>query len=196
GVVRVEPLVTMGQISRRLLPMGWAPAVMIEMDDLTFGGVCMGLGMATSSHRFGLIQETVEAYEVVLADGSLVRATRTEHADLFWALPWSHGTLGFLVAVELRLVRTKPYVELRYLPCGSRAEYCRALEALASGDDAPDFVEATIFSKDQAVLMAGRFAELPAGVRANAINRWYKPWFYKHVESFLHAGPGEEYIPL
>ncbi len=120
GTIRVEPLVTMGQITRYLIPLGWAPAVMIEMDDLTFGGVCMGLGMATSSHRFGLIQETVEAYEVVLADGSLVRATRSEHADLFHALPWSHGTLGLLVSVELRIVRVKPYVRLQYTPLRSR----------------------------------------------------------------------------
>ena len=28
------------------------------------------------------------------------------------------------------------------------------------------------------------------------IVRWYKPWFYKHVETFLAGGEGEEYIPL
>ena len=26
--------------------------------------------------------------------------------------------------------------------------------------------------------------------------RWYKPWFYKHVEKFLTEGEAEEYIPL
>jgi delta24-sterol reductase len=30
----------------------------------------------------------------------------------------------------------------------------------------------------------------------NRIGRWYKPWFFKHVESFLVRGPGSEYIPL
>ena len=28
------------------------------------------------------------------------------------------------------------------------------------------------------------------------MTRWYKPWFYKHVESFLDKGECEEYIPL
>ena len=28
------------------------------------------------------------------------------------------------------------------------------------------------------------------------IYRWYKPWFYKHVEKFLTEGEAEEYIPL
>ncbi len=26
--------------------------------------------------------------------------------------------------------------------------------------------------------------------------RWYKPWFYKHVEKLLTEGEAEEYIPL
>lgn len=195
--VRLEPLVTMGQITQRLLPLGFALAVMIEMDDLTIGGVCMGLGMATSSHREGLIQETVVAYEVVLADGSLVRATREEHADLFHALPWSHGTLGLLVAVELKIVPIKPYVHLEYRPCHSQGDYCEQLGALACAEDAPDFLEATIYGKERAVIMVGRLADRPQDPRqVNAIGRWHKPWFYKHVETFLRAGPGAEYVPL
>lgn len=30
----------------------------------------------------------------------------------------------------------------------------------------------------------------------NVISLWYKPWFFKHVESFLKSGPAVEYIPL
>jgi len=30
----------------------------------------------------------------------------------------------------------------------------------------------------------------------NPLGRWYKPWWYKHVETYLHRGPGEEYVPL
>jgi hypothetical protein len=45
--------------------------------------------------QVGLYQECVEAYEVVLGDGSVVRATRdNEYSDLYHCLPWSHGTLG------------------------------------------------------------------------------------------------------
>jgi FAD/FMN-containing dehydrogenase len=53
--------------------------------------------MTTHSHRAGLMHESVVAYDVVLADGSLVRASKEENPDLFYALPWSHGTLGFVV---------------------------------------------------------------------------------------------------
>lgn len=61
-------------------------------------------------------QEAVESYDVVLADGSLVHVTRdNEYSDLFQCLPWSHGTLGFLVAVELNIVPVKPYIHMKYI---------------------------------------------------------------------------------
>ena len=30
----------------------------------------------------------------------------------------------------------------------------------------------------------------------NPIGKWYKPWFFKHVESFLSTGKATEYLPL
>jgi delta24-sterol reductase len=55
-VVRVEPLVTMGQITANLSPLGWTLAVVPELDDLTVGGLLMGFGVETSSHKYGLFQ--------------------------------------------------------------------------------------------------------------------------------------------
>ncbi len=63
----------------------------------------------------------------------------------------------------------------------------------------PDFVEATIYNKEEAVIMVGHFANVcnaEQESRINHVSLWYKPWFYKHVESFLLKGPSEEYIPL
>lgn len=51
------------------------------------------------------------------ASGELIHVTAdNEHSDLFFCLPWSHGTLGFLVALELQLIRIKPFVHLEYIP--------------------------------------------------------------------------------
>ncbi len=36
-VVRVEPLVTMGQLSATLVPLGWTLPIVPELDDLTVG---------------------------------------------------------------------------------------------------------------------------------------------------------------
>lgn len=200
GIVRVEPLATMGELTHFLTPRGFALAVQPEMDDLTVGGLCLGVGIETSSHRRGFLFETVSAYEVVLGDGRLLRATRTEHADLFHALPWSHGTLGFLVAVELEVVRIASHVQLRYAPCRTTEEFCAKLAAWSQAEDAPAYLEGLVYPGGGGVVMAGELAEPGTRrqrSRINPVNRWHKPWFHKHVERILAEGREvDESIPL
>jgi delta24-sterol reductase len=195
--VRVEPLVNMGQLTRYLVPMGYALKVMVEMEDLTAGGLTMGLGMETTCHRYGLIQETVVAYEIVTADGSVLRVTAESDPELFTALPWSHGTLGFLVAVELEIERVKPYIRMKYIPCHSMKELCDRTYELSVADDAPEFLEATIYSKDTGVIQCAWYDDAPADrSKINHINRWYEKFFYQHVETALERGEFEDWIPL
>jgi hypothetical protein len=89
------------------------------MDDLTVGGLMMGVGIETSSHKYGLFNDAVVEAEVVLADGSVVKCSHTENRDLFDALPWSYGTLGFLVSLTIRLVPCKAFVRIEYHPSPS-----------------------------------------------------------------------------
>ena len=197
--VTTEPLVTVGEITRELEKHGYMLAVTLEVEDATVGGLAMAVGMTTHSHKVGLYQETVVAYEVVCADGRVVTATAQEHADLFGALPWSHGTLGFLVGLTLQIIPIQSHVRLRYEPHRSQASYCARIRELSMSEPRPDFVEGTIFSKEEAVVMWGDF-DTPTTAedhaRVNPVNRWYKPWFFKHVESFLAGEGGEELIPL
>lgn len=215
--VRVEPLVTMGQVSATLLREGWTLAVLPELDDLTVGGLICGCGVETSSHVHGMVQSTIASVEVVVADGSVVTATPTnEHSDLFFSLPWSHGTLGFLVGAELRIVPAKSHVRLTYSPHHSREDFIREFTAAScrgtrvdpasefhvkDGARPHSFVEGLMYSQQSGVVMTAELSDLPPSAARdgpeNKIGRWYKPWFYKHVETIL--GRGEkvvEYIPL
>lgn len=117
------------------------------------GGLVMGTGIETTSHKHGLFQHICVSFEMVLADGSVVKCskvcdaffprmiktgffsfpnlnaneryiTRTcflfsfffksrvpsqeENRDLYYAIPWSYGTLGFLTAVEIEIVPALP----------------------------------------------------------------------------------------
>ncbi|CAL8078831.1 unnamed protein product [Orchesella dallaii] len=202
--VKVEPMVTVGEITKYLIPRGYTLAVTLEIADATLGGLAMGVGMTTYSHKVGLYQEAIQSYEVVLGDGSLVTATRNnEYSDLYHALPWSHGSLGFLTALDLQIIPVKPYIHMKYIPVKGQKKYCDTIRELSGANDKDreldDFVEATIYSKDEAVIMIGNFADLPPITQWGKINnlaRWYKPWFYCHVKTFLEKGEREEYIPL
>ncbi|XP_076821558.1 delta(24)-sterol reductase-like [Clavelina lepadiformis] len=203
-VVKVEPMVSVGDMVSYLVPRGYTLAVTLEIGDATCGGLALAVGMTTYSHKVGLYQEAVESFDIVLSDGSLIHVTRNnEHKDLFYCLPWSHGTLGFLVALELKIIPVKPYVHMRYIPVKGQKAYCDKLRKLSGALDKealmPDYLEATVYSREEAVIMVGNFADVKSTNDKKLINhvaRWYKPWFYKHVENFLHLGEGEEFIPL
>uniref|UniRef100_A0A8C5R7Y1 Delta(24)-sterol reductase n=1 Tax=Leptobrachium leishanense TaxID=445787 RepID=A0A8C5R7Y1_9ANUR len=195
-VVRVEPLVNMGQVTALLNSIGWTLPVLPELDDLTVGGLIMGTGIESSSHNFGLFQHICLAYEIVLADGSLVRCTPTENSDLFYAVPWSCGTLGFLVAAEIKIVPAKKYVKLRYTPVKGIEKICEKFSRESKNKD-NYFVEGLVYSADEAVIMTGALTDDAVPGQVNKIGHYWKPWFFSHVETYLKNNrEGTEYIPL
>ncbi|KAI9179463.1 hypothetical protein H9P43_004786 [Blastocladiella emersonii ATCC 22665] len=208
-VVLVEPGCTMGRLSRELIKQGWTIQVLPELDELTVGGLISGFGIETSSHKYGLFQHTCTAYEVVLPSGEYIRCDKDNHPDLFAAMPWSHGCIGFLVGAEIKIIRAQPFIRMEYFPCHTRAD-ANALFELKSRDNRNDFVESLMYSPTSSVVMAAVMApSVPRGAVYNPIGRYYKPWFYKHVESYLAkpalnyttadgqaASPYVEYIPL
>ena len=104
----------MGQLTAALLPVGWTVPVLPELDDLTIGGLIAGVGVESSSHIYGLFQHICMEFEVALADGSVVFCSPEKNAELFYNLPWSHGTLGFLLSATIRIIPAKQYVKLEY----------------------------------------------------------------------------------
>ncbi|MBA0874526.1 hypothetical protein Goshw_018038 [Gossypium schwendimanii] len=208
-IARVEPLVNMGQITRVTVPMNLSLAVVAELDDLTVGGLINGYGIEGSSHIYGLFSDTVVAYEIVLADGRVVRATKdNEYSDLFYAIPWSQGTLGFLVAAEIKLIPVKEYMRLTYTPVvGNLQDLAQGyMDSFAPRDGdqdnpekVPDFVEGMVYSPTEGVFMTGRYASKEEakkkGNKINNVGWWFKPWFYQHAQTALKKGEFVEYIP-
>lgn len=186
----------MGQLSRTLNQLGWTIPILPELDDLTVGGLVMGTGIETSCHKYGLFQHICKSFELVMADGSVVTCSETENSDLFYAVPWSYGTLGLLVSAEIQIIPCKRFIKLDYYPTHSIDETIQTFEreVMKAGDN--DFVEGLVFSKNKAVVMTGNMVDNCHPNKLNEIGKWHKPWFFKHVEKKLETGESTEYIPI
>ncbi|KAF8364007.1 hypothetical protein PRIPAC_90930, partial [Pristionchus pacificus] len=199
--IRVEPMVSMGDITNYLLPRGYSLPIVPELDDLTVGGMINGCGVESSGRKYGLFQHICVSYEIVTADGSLVVAKKgTEDAEsqgLFYGIPWSHGTLGFLVAATIRIIPCKPFVKMTYMPVGDFKDMTAKLQSESTVSE-NEFVEGIQFSQEMGVVMKGRFSDgPPKNGEINAIGKWHKPWFYTHVEGIGKKNEEvTEYIPL
>jgi FAD/FMN-containing dehydrogenase len=71
--------------------------------DVGVVGYSIGGGFGWYARRLGLQCNVVRAVEVVLADGTFVRATATSDPELFWGLRGSGVPLGVVTALEFDL---------------------------------------------------------------------------------------------
>ncbi|HET8949374.1 MAG TPA: FAD-binding oxidoreductase [Solirubrobacteraceae bacterium] len=72
--------------------------------DVGVVGYTLGGGLSWLGRRYGLAANRLLSADVVTADGRLVRASRHENPELFWALRGGGGNFGAVVAIEFELI--------------------------------------------------------------------------------------------
>jgi FAD/FMN-containing dehydrogenase len=159
GSIEVEGMATYETIVAASLAQGVMPAVVPQLKSITLGGAVTGCGIESSSFRYGLVHETVEELEVLLADGSVVLCTPTnEHRDLFYGFPNSYGTLGYALRIKAKAIPVKPYVQLTHVRHRDVDVYFQDLARRCAARDV-DFVDGVIFGRDEMYITLGRFVD-------------------------------------
>lgn len=175
----VEGMITYEALVDETLKFGLLPAVVPQLKTITVGGAVSGLGIESSSFRFGFVHETVEEMEVVLGDGSLVTCSCRENPDLFFGFPNSYGTLGYALRLTIRLIPAKPFVHLTHTRFSDPESYfARISQRVERADSALDYLDGTIFSRGEMYLTEGEFVDQVSSVSAYT----YMDIYYKSIQ--------------
>ena len=67
------------------------------------GGYLLGGGISPLMSKYGLGCDNILAAELVLADGTLIRASAHQNADLYWAIRGGGGNFGVVTGFEVAL---------------------------------------------------------------------------------------------
>jgi FAD/FMN-containing dehydrogenase len=137
-------MATYADIVDASLPFGVMPCVVPQLKSITLGGAAAGVGIESSSFRYGLVHETLLEIDVLLADGSVVTCTPdNEHRDLFFGFPNSYGTLGYALRLVAKTIPVGGYVRIEHIRHAEPRAYFEDLVRHCSGD--ADFGR-TVFS--------------------------------------------------
>ncbi len=108
-LTRVGPGCTLGDVDRATQEHGLAAT--LGFVSLTgAAGLTLGGGFGYLSRRFGWTVDDLEEVEIVTADGTVQRSSRTVNPDLFWALRGGGGNFGVVTEFVYRLHPVGPDV--------------------------------------------------------------------------------------
>jgi Delta24-sterol reductase len=193
-VAVVEPRVTMEELAKAAFKKKLMPPVVPEFKNITVGGAIMGTAIESSSHQFGLFSDNCLAYEILLGDGSIVRATAKENSDLFYGIVGSYGSLGIILSAEIQLITAPSFVKLTYRTFHTIADAISHMQSLSGKSTSPAFIEGIVYSSEHIVIIEGRplLFEDPV-LPTLSLNSSWSQWFYLHVKETKNK---EEKIPL
>lgn len=158
------------------------PCVVPQLKSITIGGAISGVGIESSSFKYGLVHETVLEMEVLTGGGDLVLCSPTNaHRDLFFGMPNSYGTLGYVLKLKAKTIETKPHVRLEHIKHTNVISFFEHLQQLCSSD--LDFLDGSIFAPGELYLTTGTFTdEAPFQSDYTYKNIYYKSIREKEVD--------------
>jgi hypothetical protein len=105
----VQPGSLLGDVDRETQLHGLATPLGF-LSEVGVAGLTLGGGLGYLTRRFGWTVDNLLEVEIVTADGTLRRASRTEHDELFWGVRGAGANLGVVTRFVLRLHEVGPNV--------------------------------------------------------------------------------------
>jgi FAD/FMN-containing dehydrogenase len=108
-LARVGPGCTLGDVDRATQEHGLAAGLGF-VSATGVAGLTLGGGFGYLSRQFGWTIDDLEEVEIVTADGTVRRGSRSANTDLFWALRGGGGNFGVVTEFVYRLHTVGPEV--------------------------------------------------------------------------------------
>lgn len=164
GVLECEGGVTLKEILEVFLPRGWMPYVCPGTKFVTVGGAIANDVHGKNHHEEGSFGNHVLSFYLIVGDGSVVRCSRDENADLFWATIGGIGMTGIIRTAKIRLKRVRTaYFHVDYYQAKNLEDL---LEKMKDYDVKYPYTVAWLDclaqkeSMGRGILMGGRLAEV------------------------------------
>jgi FAD/FMN-containing dehydrogenase len=174
-IVEVEGMCTFYDLAREVLKYGLLPVIVPELRNITIGGAISGLGLESSSFIYGMVHNSVIECDVLISTGKIITCSRIQNKDLFYLLPNSIGSVGYVLKCKFKLKEAKKYVKISFVRHESAAEYFKDLKKKCKSMEV-DFIDGVVFGNEHYVIIEGKLTnELPSAIKPRNF-RMYPYW--------------------
>jgi decaprenylphospho-beta-D-ribofuranose 2-oxidase len=182
GVLTCEAGVSLEDILTHLAPRGWFPMITPGTKYVTIGGAIANDVHGKAHHADGSFVNCVYEFTILIADGTILRASREENADLFWANFGGLGLLGTILTatIQLRKIETT-YFKQKAFAAKNLDEMLQAIdESSHEFSSSVAWIDPMAKGKHlgRGVLSMGNHAvveELPSRLKSNPLKIGKKP---------------------
>jgi FAD/FMN-containing dehydrogenase len=135
-----------------------------------------GIGIESSGFRYGLVHDTVEELDVLVADGRVLTCSTEQRPELFHGFPNSYGSLGYATRVRVGLIPVRPCVRLEHV----RYEDPERLFAAIGEECAEptcDYLDGVYFGPRDFVLTRAYFVDAPPAGGETSDYTWMRQYW-------------------
>ena len=172
--VRVEGGAQLGDIDRETQTFGLVVPTGV-VSETGIGGLTLNGGVGWLRRKWGMTCDNLISVELVTAEGKLIKASKTENQELFWALRGGGGNFGIVTSFEFELHPLGPEVMFCFVMYPDNQDIMQKFRKYAQNE--PDEVGMLSFT-----------GTVPADENFPQ-EWWHKPFF---VVAACYAGSAKE----
>ena len=162
GVVTCESGVTLTDIIEAFLPRGWFLSVTPGTRFISVGGAVASDVHGKNHHVAGCFSECVVSFNLMLPDGDIIRCSREENPELFYATCGGMGLTGIILEADIRLQPvTSAYIREKVIRCVNLEDVIARFEENAGAPYSVAWIDCLAKGDHQgrSVLMLGEHAD-------------------------------------
>lgn len=160
-IIYVEGLIRFDDLINYTLNYNLLPYVVPELRSLTVGGVISGLGIESSSFKYGLFHHSAIEYEILTGNGDIIIANKKQNVELFNSFPNTYGSIGYILSAKLKLMTVKKYVKTENLIFNNVKEFLYEINKIMNYKKSIDFLDGIILNKTKFILIKGTMVSNP-----------------------------------
>ena len=188
GLLHIEAGVLLREILESFVPRGWFLKVTPGTKLITVGGAIASDIHGKNHHIEGCFSECVEEFNIMVADGTIIRCTREEHDKLFKATCGGMGLTGVILDAKIYLKKiNSQYIDQTTIKTKNLKETFEAFEAYKEKPYSVAWIDCLAKEQEigRSLLMVGDFRDdgaldykkkkqksIPFNFPSFALNNW------------------------